>query len=74
MKKKPNAIKNAKYARIVRRLRQRIFTYEGDKADRILKRAIALEVSSRPAPEIDQWGATAEDRRQLARHGIAWGD
>jgi hypothetical protein len=29
---------------------------------------------SKHEPAVDQWGATAEDRRQLARHGIAWGD
>lgn len=25
-------------------------------------------------PVVDQFGATAQDRRDLAKHGIAWGD
>lgn len=69
----------AKYERLVRRLRQRIWDYDGTpkeaQAARILTRAIAIQ--SRLSPSVmstDQWGATIEDRRILESHGICWGD
>lgn len=69
----------AKWDKLIIRLRRRIFDYweeseeKGEKASRILSRAIAKKVANRVS-ETDQWGATSEDRRLLARHGIAWGD
>jgi len=66
------------YERLVRQIRQRIFKYydeseeKGLKASRILSRSIS-KVKRTPEP-VDQWGATASDRRMLARHGMAWGD
>lgn len=66
------------YEKIVREIRRRIFDYydeseeKGQKATRVLHRAMS-KVPKTPLPT-DQWGATAEDRRMLARHGICWGD
>lgn len=66
------------YERLVRRLRQRIFDYydeseeKGLKASRILSKALS-KIKRKPLP-VDQWGATSQDRRQLAQHGICWGD
>lgn len=66
------------YEKIVRGIRQRIFNYydeseeKGQKASRILNKALSC-VPKTPL-KCDQWGATAEDRRMLARHGMAWGD
>ena len=68
------------YELLVRRLRRRIFDYYdqsesmGLKAQRILGKAITKMVANYPPPKTDQWGATAEDRRMLASHGITWGD
>lgn len=64
----------------IRRLRQRIFIYydqsqeTGEKASRILSLALAIAAPLRSPPPVDQWGATADDRRNLARNGMAWGD
>jgi len=70
------------YEKIVRGIRQRIFNYydeseeKGQKATRILIRAKAKMLQNRTKTplKVDQWGATAADRRMLARHGMAWGD
>lgn len=66
--------------KLIRRIRQRIFNYydesesKGEKASRLLKKALHRAAKLRPLPSTDQWGATAQDRRDLARHGIAWAD
>ena len=66
------------YEKIVRGIRQRIFNYydeseeKGQKASRVLSKALS-RVPKTPL-KVDQWGATAADRRMLARHGMAWGD
>lgn len=66
------------YEKLVRRIRQRIFDYydesetKGQKASRILEKALG-RIPRAPRP-VDPFGATAEDRRMLARHGITWGD
>lgn len=69
------------YEKIVRGIRQRIFKYydeseeKGQKATRILHRAKEKMLTQRKdTTVVDQWGATAADRRMLARHGICWGD
>jgi hypothetical protein len=68
------------YERLVRRIRQRIFDYyeeseaKGEKASRILAKAIKRKVAQYPPPKVDEWGATAADRRMLASHGLAWMD
>lgn len=65
---------------LARRIRQRLFEYDdespekGEKATRVLRRALDRKAKYRPSRQTDQFGATAEDRRSLARHGIAWGD
>jgi hypothetical protein len=70
--------RHPKYEKIVRQLRQRIFGYyeeseaKGQKATLVLEKAIAH--IPRTQPTVDQWGATAKDRRMLAAHGMAWGD
>lgn len=70
----------AQAERLVLRLRQRIFDYyeeseaKGQKASRVLEKALARQARHKPSPKTDQWGATAADRRMLARHGMAWGD
>ena len=66
--------------RKIRRLRQRIFHYydqseeKGQQASRILERYLVLAAQCRPSATTDRWGSTANDRRQLARRGIVWGD
>lgn len=66
--------------RLVRRLRQRIFDYydesfeKGEKASRILEKALKRVKKYTPPPSTDRWGATAEDRRMLYGHGLTWGD
>lgn len=73
-------MKRKQLERLVRKLRQRIFDYyeeseeKGEKASRILEKALAKLATLPRDEKIDQWGATADDRRQLARHGICWGD
>lgn len=65
------------YERIVRRLRQRIFDYpevQETKASRVLQKAITRKVAAYPPAPVDRWGATTEDRRMLARHGVVWSD
>ncbi len=67
----------ARYEKLIRRLRQRIFDYPEGKADRVLRRAIGIKVAMDRRlnpPKTDQWGATAQDRSMLGRHGICWGD
>lgn len=63
----------AKYERLVRRMRQRIFQYEDagrlDQASRVLSKAITRMVAAYPPKKRDQWGFTADERRALARHG-----
>lgn len=65
---------------LIRKIRQRIFDYydeseaKGQKASRILAKLLAVAAKLRPAPPVDQWGATAQDRRDLARHGLTWMD
>jgi len=75
-------MKEDRIQKLVRCLRQRIFDYydeseaKGLKATRILSKALkrlSIERAKHP-PKTDQWGATADDRRLLAAHGIAWGD
>jgi len=68
-------VQSAHYERLVRRLRQRIFGYTGEKseqASRVLVKMLA-RIPKTPEP-VDQWGARPSDRRMLARHGICWGD
>lgn len=75
-----NKTRLAQAERLVRHIRQRIFIYydesetKGEKASRLLARALKRIKNLQPPPKTDQWGATAEDRRVLASHGMAWGD
>lgn len=70
----------AQLEHLIRRLRQRIFDYydvsaqQGAKASRILAGAQRRAALLRFTSSTDEFGATAADRRALARHGIAWGD
>lgn len=66
------------YEKLVNNLRRDIFDYDydgkGEKADRVLRKAIARKVANYDEPLRDEFGATAEDHRQLGRQGIAWMD
>lgn len=52
--------------------------WNGDRWQRVdaaeLERRLRREHERAHAPAVDEWGATAEDRRMLARHGMCWGD
>lgn len=75
-----NAFRLAQLERLIRRIRQRIFGYydvseaTGQKASRVLETALRRAAPLRPSAAVDQFGATAADRRALAAHGMTWGD
>lgn len=68
------------YAKLVNKLRSRIFNYydesesKGEKASRILGKAIKKKVQQYAPMPIDEWGATWKDRNDLGKHGICWMD
>lgn len=72
-----NVMQSVKYQKLLRTMRQVIFNYDGTanetKASRVLH-AVKDRALRGYQPERDELGNTAEDYRQLARHGIVKSD